>query len=562
MIILGVSFLADASAVIIKDGKLIAAISEERLNRIKLWNGVPKQSIAKVLEMTGFTLADIDIIATHGAGGPEPDIEAFLEKEKGIRDSNLSLEDKHTLIEILKRRLEHERNVLNERTPEYLKQIHDIGRPVHIVGHHEAHAASAFYASPWNEGTIITCDGWGEDGSASIWSVKNNHMERIAYTATIDSLGYFYGSITKALGFTPERHEGKVLGLAAYNQNPDSYKKIRDMIGYDATKKAFIGHMENGLYTPRFDNNLLTDFVKKFSREDIASAAQKSLEEVVCECVKDMGTHARNIAVAGGIFANVKLNQRITELDNVQNIFVCPNMGDGGLGLGAAWLVYNKVTGNRPESLQTMCLGPSYDDQEITDELNKSGLHYTRIEGIHEKIADLLYHGNVVARFQGRMEFGPRALGSRSILCTAVDASVNNWLNEQLKRSEFMPFAPATLEEDAEKCYFNMEKGKHPSKFMAITFDCTPKMCQDSPAAVHVDGTARPQILSNDIYPDFYKIVEAYKEKSGFSSVINTSFNVHEEPIVCSVGDAIRAFCAGNIPYLAVGNYLVEQKRK
>jgi len=560
MVVLGISFLMDASAVIIQNGKLTAAISEERLNRVKLWKGIPELSIAKVLEMTGLTLSDVDVIATHGACDTEPDINAFSEKENAIRSSKLSDEEKSIQLNILKNRLEHEREVLSIRTPELLKQIYNLGRPVVVVGHHEAHAASAFYASPWNDCTVVTCDGWGEDGSASVWSVENNHMKRIAYTPTIDSLGYFYGSITKALGFTPERHEGKVLGLAAWSKNPQSYSRISEMIGYDKTKKSFIGHMENGLYRPRFENESLLDYTKQFSREDISGAAQKALEEVVCECIKDIEGTDLCITVAGGVFANVKLNQRIMELDNVKNIFVCPNMGDGGLSLGAAWFVYHQKTGTRPEPLQTMCLGPAYGEDEIIEEINKSGLPFTKEENIHEKIAELLCEDKVVARFQGRVEFGPRALGSRSILCSATDPSVNNWLNIQLKRSEFMPFAPVTLNEDAKDCYSNLSKGEHPSKYMTVTFDCTPKMCKESPATVHIDGTARPQLLSMETYPDTYKIVRAYKEKTGFSSIINTSFNIHEEPIVCTVADALRAFCAGEIPYLAIEDYLVTQK--
>ena len=558
MNVLGVAFLSDASAAVIRDGRLVSAVSEERLNRIKLWNGIPRAAIQMALKLAGLTIEDIDVIATHGAAPAEPDLQLFREKEKEIIQADLPSERRDAQLANLRSRLEHERMVLGYRTPAYLAEIQAFGRPVRVVGHHEAHAASAYYGSGWDECPILTADGWGEDGSSTVWRGAHGKMLLLSRSHTFDSLGYFYGSVTKALGFVPHRHEGKILGLAAYCENPRSYPTIRSMIDYDAGSKRFIGRMERGLYVPRFDNPLLREFACGFPPEDIAAAAQRSLEEVVCAWVADLEESSLRLAVAGGVFANVKLNQRIRELPNVHDVFVFPNMGDGGLSVGAAWLVHAQETGSRPDPLGDLFLGPEPGEAEITAALATSGLRYRHVPNIEERIGALLAEGHMVARCSGRMEFGPRALGNRSILCQATDPSVNDWLNRRLGRSEFMPFAPATLQEHAERCYVGFPGGGTAARYMAITFSCAPWMRAEAPAAVHLDGTARPQIVSAREHPAFHQILREYYRRTGRASIINTSFNMHEEPIVCSAEDALRAFRSARLPFLALGNFLVE----
>lgn len=559
MNILGVAFLADASAALLVDGKLVAAVSEERLNRVKQWCGIPHGAIREVLRLGGLRLDDIDLIATHGVTADiRPDTAHFEDKKKKIMASRLPDEVRDRQLDYLQKRLEHEHFVCSERTPRFLKEISALGRPLRVVGHHEAHAASAYFGSGWDESLILTLDGWGEDGSSTLWSGKAGAMKLLRRTPTIDSLGYFYGSVTKALGFVPERHEGKVLGLAAYCQKSASYATLKTLVDYDASTGRFVGRMEGGIYVPKLDNPALGEFVKGFSREDVSSAVQRRLEEVVTACVADLDGAATRLAVAGGVFANVKLNQRIQEMSNVSEMFVFPNMGDGGLSVGAACLVHSRETGQRPGPTETMYLGPEYSEHEIGETLVKSGLRYTRETDIHETTAKLLAQDQVVARFNGRMEFGPRALGHRSILYPAKDPAVNQWLNHRLNRSEFMPFAPATLAEHAERCYVNYKPGQKAASYMTMTYDCTPEMRRVSPASIHVDGTARPQVVHSDESPDFHRLLSAYFKRTGIPSVINTSFNMHEEPIVCSVDDALRAFLDGGLPYLAAGPFLVQ----
>jgi carbamoyltransferase len=272
-------------------------------------------------------------------------------------------------------------------------------------------------------------------------------------------------------------------------------------------------------------------------------------------------TGLRNIAVAGGVFANVKFNQRVHQLEEVDNFFVHPAMDDSGLSVGSALAALAAQPDLSPTTLSkplpNVYLGADYPAEDIEAAVLATGLQTDYQPDIHTKIAELLAQGHVVARFTGRMEYGPRALGHRSIMVQTTDPTVNDWLNERLKRTEFMPFAPATLVEYAQDCYEDIEGAEDPARFMTITFNCTARMQAQSPGVVHVDGTARPQLIDPETAPDFYKILVAYHKLTGIPSLINTSFNMHEEPIVCTPQDALRSFQQGNLDFLAIGDWLV-----
>jgi carbamoyltransferase len=360
-------------------------------------------------------------------------------------------------------------------------------------------------------------------------------------------LGIYYEQVTSALGFTAGRHEGKIVGLAAYG-NPEHLRQVLldrfEVKDGDIRIRASLNHF--------FTRAL----AQRFAKRDIAAAYQQVLEDVtqqaVSHWVKETGLS--QIAVSGGVHANVKLNQRIREIKGVDSVFAYPNMGDGGCATGAAMLVFEKKLQSRP--VANVYYGPGYSDQEIESALVKEKVEYTEPADIENQIADLLTKNHIVARFHGRMEYGPRALGNRSILYPAQDPEVNQWLNHQLGRTEFMPFAPAVLAEEAHRLFKNLEGCDKTAEFMTITFDCTEEMKSACPAAVHVDGTARPQLVSEKTNPSFHRVLRAYYDRTGIPAVINTSFNMHEEPIVCSPQDAIRAFVQGNIDYLAIGPYL------
>jgi carbamoyltransferase len=256
------------------------------------------------------------------------------------------------------------------------------------------------------------------------------------------------------------------------------------------------------------------------------------------------------------------LNQRLHNLDSVDSAFIHPGMGDEGLAVGAALLKCFELCkraddGFEADLIDNVYWGPEYSDRDVEYAIRAAGYAVEHQENTEVRIAKLLASGKIVARFNGRMEYGPRALGNRSILYQTTDKTVNDWLNKRLKRTEFMPFAPVTLTEYVGRCYKNMRGAENPAQFMTMTFDCTDWMKEHCPAVVHIDGTARPQIVERATNPSYYTILDEYRKITGLPSIINTSFNMHEEPIVCSPNDALRAFRESQLDYLAIGNYLV-----
>jgi carbamoyltransferase len=379
------------------------------------------------------------------------------------------------------------------------------------VEHHVSHAANAYLKSGFDEALIVTLDGYGSGLAGSINVGRGGQIERIHGLEYPHSLGTFYESVTSALGFKPSRHEGKIVGLAAYGDP--------EVLG-DLLRRRFVQH--NGGFRIVETNNVYFArlLATQFPKIDVAAAYQRVLEDVasayVWRYVKQTGL--RNLVLSGGVVANVKLNQRLRELEGIDGIFIHPNMGDGGCGTGAALLEFagHETLGDR---LTDVYFGPCFSPDQITDALNRAQLPFTHYRPIEPKIAKLLAAGKVVARFDGRMEYGPRALGHRSILYHAKEPAVNQWLNQRLGRTEFMPFAPATLYEHRSSCYRNIDGADYAAQFMTITFDCTESMKRDCPAAVHVDGTARPQLVSETSSPGFHRILTDYYRLTGVPSV-------------------------------------------
>lgn len=423
------------------------------------------------------------------------------------------------------------------------------------IDHHLTHSANAYYTSGYNDALIVTIDGYGSGLAGSVAIGKNGKIERIHELQYPASLGEFYERVTSSLGFKPSRHEGKIVGLAAYDDPDILFETVRSF--FDINDGELLYKLPHNIFFSRYLATL-------FPKPTVAAAYQKVLESVVCDYVQyyQKKTGLKNLVLSGGVVANVKANQRLFEIEGIDNIFIHPNMGDGGCGVGAALLLYAQEKSLKPSKINDVYWGPDFSDNEIRNALIREGLDYEEPARLERKIAKLLTEGNIVARFNGRMEYGPRALGNRSILYHAKDPSVNLWLNKQLKRTEFMPFAPATLYEEREKCYKNIKGADLPAEFMTITFDCTDFMLKQCPAAVHVDGTARPQLVKEETNESFYNIIKEYYLITGNPSIINTSFNMHEEPIVCTPAEAIKAFKLGHLHYLAIGPYLVKGKTK
>lgn len=575
MIILGLIDSKPSTAAILKDGEVVSAISEERLCRKKMATGMPRQAIARVMAEAGIEPGDIDVVAVAQNAlefEPEPlpwdgwfqETEHLSARKRLVRklsstlapvvgQSPLAWKTHHTLKGLLSRDR-------RSKLPALLREAYGIKAPVKFYNHHYCHAVSAYYTSNFDDALVVTLDGGGDGRSGSVYIGESGRLRQIASVDSYNSLGNFYSYVTALCGFKAEKHEGKVTGLAALGE-PLYIDILREFIRYEEPGQI--------RYTvPMYHESALEKITKRlpegFDRTHLAASVQMLLEEVGLAFIRYWlrQTGIRNIAVAGGVFANVKFNQHVHELEEVDNFFVYPAMDDSGLSVGGALAAYVDSPGSEPMQLlkrriHDVYLGPGYSDDEISQAIQKADVEGTFEDDIHDKIAELLADGHVVARFNGRMEYGPRALGHRTILYKTNDPSVNDWLNERLQRTEFMPFAPATLAEHAQACFENLAGAEDPARFMTITFKCTEEMCKASPGVVHVDDTARPQLVDPETAPDFHKILTAYYRRTGIPSLINTSFNMHEEPIVCTPEDAIRSFQQGNLDYLAIGNWLL-----
>jgi carbamoyltransferase len=434
---------------------------------------------------------------------------------------------------------------------------------MHRVEHHLTHAASSYYTSGFEKALVVTGDAWGDFVSTMLCIGEGKKLTPVHRCYYPNSLGHYYQSLTNWLGFRGGRHEGKVLGLAAFGDpNSPVYDRIKDMLvceDLDIHAPFMMGKLWHK-NLPFGKKCLMRDLVENYKREDIAAAFQRRFEEVVTQLISNAldRFEVDSVCLAGGIFANVKLNQRIFEVPGVSRIYIFPNMGDGGVCAGGALYYDINQNGSIGSALPHAYLGPAFSEKQMEKALRDKGVEFNYHADIEVKVAELLMNNKVVARFNGAMEYGPRALGNRSILYPATDPAVNKWLNDRLKRTEFMPFAPVTLIEEAVRCYKNLHGAEYPARFMTITFDCTDFMRRKSPAAVHVDGTARPQLIDEQTNQSYYRIVHEYYKRTGIPSVVNTSFNMHEEPIVCTPEDAIRAFQLGHLDYLALGPFLVK----
>ena len=565
MNILGVSNAWDSGAALLVDGLVVAAANEERFSRIKLERCFPIRSIEYVLEHGELSVQDLDQIAVGGWKGLDENetlpnlVDEIGRQVLATNGAALGTIRERLVVSASRDRLFKE---------EIYRGLSDLGVDPSLIcfyDHHLTHAASAYCPSPFDNALVLTVDGRGDYRSVALWRPTEAGLSLVDMTSELVSPGAMYGFVTKYLGFVPDRHEGKVTGLAAYGRMTEAYDLLEAGFSFD----HLTGRLSSCIgvsYSPfvSADLEVLAHGLDAFAKEDVAFAVQALFEDSLVSFLQhnidSMDLESVNLCLAGGCVGNVKLNYEFRQIPQVNNVYVFPHMGDGGLSLGAAMAARMECSGESKSLMPTAYLGPEYSDDQIEEALVGSGLRFSKYEKnkIPAITADALSKNRIVGWFQGRMEVGPRALGSRSILASATDKSINTTLNQRLDRTDFMPFAPATIDTIAADCFIGWTPNDVASQFMTMCYDCTPFLAEKCPAVVHVDNTARPQVVFRAHNPDFYDVIEAYIDMTGNPSIINTSFNHHEEPIVMTPNDAIRSCINGDIDLLVAGRWIVE----
>lgn len=570
----------DAGVCLLLNGEVAAAIDEERLTRNKRDGNFPINALDAALKMADITMADITDVAFVDRRTPWQTMQVLRYALSAFWQTGAK---PWRYLAFWAGQMLHYRRTL----PKGIRP-----RRICFYEHHLCHAASAYYPGPQQNATIVSLDGMGDFSIGGMAALGNGGKITVLKRSNgYFSPGHFYMVLTEYLGFTPGLHEGKITGLAAYGDPARALLAMERVIRYKRGELDFIAPFvaEEFFNIIRGESKRASHWystrkpaaassahggLKKFkqlwapfSDKDIAAAGQAQFEKVICAYVGDAikRTRCGNVAVAGGCFANVRLNQRIRELPEVDDLYVHPNMGDGGLSAGAALLHYHRheVRQNYAHNpWKHVYLGPSYSRADMESALREGGQAFSEPEDIAIAVAECLATGKVVAWFQGRMEYGPRALGARSLLAEATNPALPDMLNKQLGRSEFMPFAPIILREFAGDWLCGWSEQHTASRFMTATYDIKADKQHLIPAVVHIDGTARPQVLEESANPALHAAMHRYYHLTGIPVLINTSFNMHDEPIVCSPADAVNAFRRGAGDVMAMGPFWVSENRK
>ena len=568
--VLGIHIGHDSSASIIKDGRIIASAAEERFTRTKHFGGLPLYSVSYCLKESNIDINNVKAIAYSGHIHDKRINQLFglpSSATYSIKNTNLSLK------RYLKLRL---RDLLKaySSAPEYINVINlDPAKTIYYVPHHLAHAASSFYTSGNREKTlVVTSDGAGEDGnSLSVWIAESGKLKHLRSFSTHCSYGFFYSIVTEALGWQVGDGEGTTMGLAPYGNTSavpdDVFSEILPRFQNGSFQKSIdFGVIDAFQYLDCYHWNfkkvgLVKALIAKYGRENIAAKAQEFLEfellkfldywqrESVCAC----------LASAGGVFLNVKLNQRIVARNLFKDYYIFPDAGDSGLSAGAALSLYYQLTGDEnKERIKHLYWGPAYSDEEIRKVLDERQLNYRESADVASDVAKELAQGKIIGWFQGRMECGPRALGGRSILFDASKAENKDIINRSVKfRQPFRPFCPSLKVENSSDFLID---GNRLERFMITSYDAVPERKGLIPAVTHVDGTVRPQMVEQQVNPLFWKLLDEYAKLNGVPVLMNTSFNIKGDPIVCSPRDAIKCFFDTGIQVLALGNFILTKK--
>jgi carbamoyltransferase len=598
--ILGISaYYHDSAAALIRDGEIIAAAQEERFSRVKHDPSFPNEAIEYCLEEAKTDLKSIDYIVFYDK--PFLKFERLLETyvaeaPKGIRSFLMAIPLwlkeklflKNTIIRELRTIQEIQKKILNEK--------------IYFTEHHQAHSASAFYPSPYDEAAILTIDGVGEWSTTSLAYGKGNDINILKEIHFPYSLGLLYSAFTYYTGFKVNSGEYKVMGLAPYGE-PKYVQLIKDNLIDIKDDGSFRMNLEYFNYTagltmtnrkfdelfggkPRKSESVLTQ-----KDMDLARSIQEITDEIMLKLSIDAKkeTGSENLCLAGGVALNCVSNGKVLKNGIFKNIWIQPAAGDAGGALGAALSMYyqelgkeRKLYNNQSDTMKGALLGPSYNDEEIMKRLDNYNAIYYKIEDdreLYEIVTDALMDEKVIGWHQGRMEFGPRALGNRSIIGDARSPKMQSIMNLKIKyRESFRPFAPSVLRDKLSE-YFEMD---YDSPYMLLVADVNKELRKEInmdekqlfgidklnlprtiiPAVTHIDYSARIQTVHEDINPRYYRLIKRFEEKSGCAVIINTSFNVRGEPIVCSPTDSYKCFMRTEMDLLVIGNFILYKQEQ
>ena len=573
--ILGLNaYHGDAAAALLIDGELVAAAEEERFNRVKHCAGFPELAARWCLAEAGLDAGDLD----HVAVSRDPKANLGRKLLRTIRHGASA--------RYLKARLENAARVRDVRgalaaslgvAPDAVRAL------VHNVEHHQAHVASAFFVSPFEEAAVLSLDGFGDFASTMLAVGRGNRFEILDRVLFPHSLGIFYTAVTQWLGFPKYGDEGKVMGLAPYGTPDRHLTRMHDLVRLNGSLFElgldYFTHDKEGVdmtwdeQTPSIGRIYSDRLVEAFGpareprgeltrqQEDVAAALQAMLEEAYLHLVSELWERTRipNICLAGGVALNAVANGRIRPETPFDEVYVQPAAGDSGTAVGSAYWVWNQHLG-RPRGfvMEHAYTGPEYSDEECAAAIAAEGLEAERLEddALFPTVAERMEAGDVVGWFQGRMEFGPRALGNRSIVVDPRRADMKDVLNARIKHREpFRPFAPSILAEATGE-WFEQD---YPSPFMVLVYKTRPDRRAQIPAVNHVDDTGRLQTVERQVNPRYYRLIEAFGERTGVPVVLNTSFN-ENEPIVMTPEQAVETFTKTKMDVLVLGNHVVRRE--
>jgi len=541
MIVLGINGgfrqgYQDVSACLVEDGRILAAVEEERLNRVKYSPGrLPFLSVTEVLSIGDKHIHEVDLIAFHGETWGD-----------GVA----------------------------EKVTDYFRSQFGHAPQLHMFHHHDCHAASAFYASGFDRALIVTVDGSGDGVSLQISVGESGVLRCIHRDLRPNSLGIFYSLITQYCGFVKDSDEYKLMGLSTYG-NPDSYQfdwLIDFQNGKLRVDQHYLVPMPEGTPAPHRDEMLFSKaFEERMGRrrripetkidsfyQDVAASAQSHLEKLMLRIVQHYisETGISKVCLAGGVALNCVANQQLMNADVVTELFVQPASNDAGISLGAAWLGA-MMLGDTPVRPNDTYLGREYSDGGIEDVLIGSKIDYRKVTDSAAFAAEQIAKGKVVGWFQGKSEFGPRALGNRSILANAQQPEMKDKVNRAIKfREAFRPFCPSVI---ASEMHHYFKGNQLMAPYMTITYDALPSAIGQIPAVIHDDGTARIQTVDGDQNPLYLQLLQELKLRIGHGVVLNTSFNRANEPMVYSPRDALATFFSSGLDVLVMGSFIVEK---